>query len=204
MNDFINNADDNELNNEQQNHVVEASQKDIYNIMSRFSGLDENGVPKATVTYCAYNADAPEEEIEKQPVYTAEEAKVELSVDWKTGFYTLDLIFDDPDNRFLKMMWANLQKHKSNETFDGEKLWIFYISLIENNSVVNENGDSDVFIANIVNPLLFFLTRQVPNQEIFNEEEEANVFYGGNCIRMLLHKDLVTFKYIPADDLKEE
>lgn len=205
MNEFLDMFNKETDGEEQKDTKTELDQKEVYEIMQRFSGLDENGVPKATVSYCSYNADAPDEEIAQSPVYLAEEAMVELSMDWKTGFYTLDLIFNDPDNRFLKMMWANMQKHKSNEVYDGEKLWVFFINLIENNSIVKEDGSSDIFMANIINPVLFFLTRQVPNQDVFVEyEDEGNVFYGGNCIRMLLHKDLVTFKYIPSEELIEE
>lgn len=189
------------------NDSVEMSEKDLSEIMLRFSGIDENGVPKSVVTYSAYDYDAPEDDPDKNNVFTAEDAKVELSVDWRTGFYTLDLIFDSPENRFLKMMWAKLQRHKSNEVYMGDKLWVFYISLMETGSALSGEKNKDVFVANIMNPVLFFLTRQVPNQdagEEFETELGSGCYLGGNCIRMLLHKDLVKFKYIPSEELEEE
>lgn len=206
MNEFLNMFHDEDEENIEENKTkkTEMSQKDLVEVMARFSGFDEEGVPKSLVSYCSYNADSDPEEIENGPVFEAEDAEVELSLDWKTGFYTLDLIFDDPDNRCLKMMWASLQKHRENEIKEGDKPWIFYINLLETNPLVREDGGTDVFMVNIINPLIFFLTRQVPNQDVFVEyEDEGHVFYGGNCIRMLLHKDLVTFKYIPSEEMFE-
>lgn len=194
-----------EDNNEQlQNKdTIELNAKDIFEITTKFSGIGENKEPKSVVTYCAYDFDAPEDDVDKNSIYYVKEARVELSFDHKTGFYTMDLIFDNPDNKELKLFWARLQKHKSNETFLGDKLWIFYINLTENDFSESDNGN--VFTASIMNPLLFFLTRKTPDQMLSTEEPlEDDMLQGGNCIRMLLHKDLVSFRYIAKEDLEDD
>lgn len=183
--------------------TVELDIKEIFAITSKFSGLTNEGVPKSTVTYSAYDFDSPDDDPDKNNVYYAEGARTELSYDSRNGFFTLDLIFDDPSNKNLKTLWSSLQRHKSNETYAGNRNWVFYINLMENESAHSDNDT--IFTVGILNPLLFFLTRQFPDQTICEDEEEMDngAFSGGNCVRMLLHKDLVFFKNISRKELME-
>ena len=98
------------------------------------------------------------------------------------------------------MMWARLQKHKSNETYLCDKTWIFYMKLMED----EESAEGTQFTADILNPLAFFLIRTVPNQDVENFEVEPGVFTGGNTIRFLLHRDLVTFQYEDVESVDED
>lgn len=179
---------------EHKNNEVTLSTHDIADITQKFSGISADGLPKTTVSYCAYDFHSPEDDPDRNNVHIIEDARVELFLDQTNGFYSMDLIFDQPDNKNLKLLWSSLQKHRSNEVYRGDKMWIFYINLLENPSIES----NVVFTGHILNPLMFSLTRQVPNQNLpedMENEIESGIFQGGNVIRFVLHKDLVSFQY---------
>lgn len=189
----------NENEQPKEDHILRLNANDLAEITRKFSGLKPDGKPKASVSYCAYDFDAPEDDIDKNTVCFPETTRIEFSVDKVTGFYTLDLIFKDSEEATLKMMWARLQKHKSNETYLCDKTWIFYMKLMED----EESAEGTQFTADILNPLAFFLIRTVPNQDVEDFEVEPGVFTGGNTIRFLLHRDLVTFQYEDVEGIDE-
>lgn len=179
---------------EKQDDTVVLSANDIADITQRFSGISSDGSPKTTVSYCSYDFNSPEDDPDRNNIRIIENARVELFLDQTNGFYAMDLIFDSPDNKDLKLLWASLQKHHSNEVYQSSKMWIFYINLLEN-AQVEENV---AYTGHVINPLMFSLTRQIPNQDLSEDEEveiEHGIFQGGNVIRFVLHKDLVSFQY---------
>lgn len=174
--------------------------KDLVEVTSHFSGLKPDGTPKAFLNYSAYDFDVPEDDIDKNTISSANPVRIELCLDRMTGFYIMDIIFQDENDISLKLLWAKLQKHKSNETYLGDKMWIFFIKLIENLSDDELEHTTGVYSADILNPLCFYLIRTIPDQKVEDYEVEPGVFSGGNTIRLLLHSDLVTFQYEDMED----
>lgn len=177
---------------------VELKDTDIAEVAVKFSGLRPDGSPKAIANYCAYDQDSPEDDFDRNLIGDIECNRVELTLDRMTGFYTLDFVFDSPNNKSLKLFWSRLQRHKMNETYESDKLWIFFIKLVQNTSN-GELGDRVLFSANILNPLAFFLIRTVPEEEAKDYLVDTGVYCGGNTVRLLLHRDLVTFQYEEID-----
>lgn len=168
--------------------------KDIAEFTRRFSGLKKDGKAKAVVSYSAYDFDAPEDDADKDSIFYTEPARIELSIDQFIGFYTLDFIYKDEKDPSLKTFWARLQNHKSNEVYMGDKKWIFYIKIVEDNKDV-EKESGIVYTVDILNPIAFFLIRTIPDDYVKDYLVAPNTYCGGNTVRMLLHNDLVTFSY---------
>ena len=183
---------------------LEMNEKDIAELATRFSGFKPDKTAKAMLTYCAYDNDSPEDDMDRNTFGSIENARVELSLDQMNGFYTLDVIFDSPENQSLKLFWARLQKHKLNETYTPEKLWIFFIKLIENLDDEQIEKQGVVMSANVLNPLAFYLIRTISDDKVPDFEVEPGVYSGGNTVRLLLHKDLVTFQYDSINLVDEE
>lgn len=200
--DNFENYDATNNNDVEENPILRLNADDMADICRRLSGLKFDGSPKVSVSYCAYDFEAPEDDPDKDTIYFADITRAELSLDKMTGFYVLDLSFKDAEDPSLKLMWARLQKHKSNETYLCDKTWIFFIKLIED----EESAEGTAFAADILNPLVFYLIRRVPNEDVSDYEVEPGVFTGGNTIRFLLHRDLVTFQYedVPSDEDQDE
>jgi hypothetical protein len=77
---------------------------------------------------------------------------------------------------------------------NGEKDWIFYINILERASVSVQTQNRDrLLIGHVLNPLVFYLTREVPNQ-LIDERDVGGELQGGNIIRMLIPERLVTFQ----------
>lgn len=208
MNEFDTNAllqeEDFETQSVDEQNVLELNEKDMAKYALRFSGLKADRTAKSLVSYCSFDNDAPEDDLDKNSFGSLENARVELTLDQMSGFYLLDLIFDNPNNQTLKLLWAKLQRHKQNETYSPDKLWIFFIKLIENLDDEQMKKQGTVMSANILNPLAYFLIRTVPDEMIEDYQVEPNVFCGGNTIRLLLHKDLVTFQYDTVELLDDD
>lgn len=174
------------------------------NTVARFlralSGRTEDGLGKAVISYQSYAMEDAEDSEEKNRVYSLNNACVEFSLDRKNpGFFTLDIIFRSYDDPELKIFWSRLQKHKRNMALEGEKTWIFYINLLERESVTYQTETQDTLItANVFNPLIYYLTREVPNmlttEKEMNRGEGVEELQGGNIIRMLIAEELVTFQ----------
>lgn len=183
---------------------VKMNFKEMAEVARHFTGLRPDGLPKAFVNYTSYDFSAPEDDIDRQTVSTAHPARAELSLDKMTGFFTLDLIFRDENDMSLKLLWAKLQKYKSDETYMSDRTWIFYIKMFENIPDEELGKTPVVYTADIMNPLAFFLIRSVPEQKVRDFEVEPGKFSGGNTIRLLLHPDLVTFRYEELENDMEQ
>ena len=105
-------------------------------------------------------------------------------------------------------MWARLQKWKR----EIAETPIFLIHLLERGSVSSKTDTPDTLVeCNILNPILFYLTREIPTQPAEEITLENGEIIGGNIIRLLLDMSLVTFEIsetdtreIKAEVLREE
>lgn len=196
-------ASENSMQTDEQK--IEMDIRSTAEIAQHFSGLRPDGSPKAILHYCAYDFGAPDDDIDKQTISVARPARAELSLDRLTGFYTLDLVFPDENDLSLKLLWQKLQKHRSNETYRSDTTWIFYIKMFENLTDEELEFSNTVYTADILNPLAYFLVRTVPDQKVQDYPVEPGIYSGGNTIRMLLHRDLVTFQYETLEnDISED
>ena len=127
-----------------------------------------------------------------------DEVRIEMTYDKVSGFYTMDLIFK-PDSKDLKLMWAAIQKHRLNVVYEPEKTWIFLFEIEE----IGEEGATEIIVADILNPLVSYLVRKVPDEQAIPFGVEGNATCGGNTIRCLLHPDLVSFTGLHIDDVEE-
>jgi hypothetical protein len=182
------------------------------------SGRNENGESKVQVSYQSYALEEPEDSPDKTRIYTVSNAACELSIDKKNpGFFVLDIIFQSYNDPELKLLWARLQRHKANIAKDPAKTWIFYINLLEKASVSVRTEERDVLVmGNVFNPLIYYLTREVPNQ-VIEEDQERRItekdeltgtrktvdIQGGNIIRMLIADNLVQFQIRSDVDTQE-
>ena len=176
--------------------AVEVTYKNIAEYASYFTGTKEDGEPKGYLTYMSYDNGVPEDDPSKSEGHILEGATLSLSVDPLTGFYLLDVNFTSADNTSLKTFWARLQEFRQRQMEEPEKLWIFYIELLEN----FEEDDEVIYTVRIVNPLAYYLIRSVPNEGVPNEfEVENGIFSGGNTVRLLLSREFVEFAYETGD-----
>lgn len=180
----------------------------IKQFTDRLSGKNEAGLAKANVSYQYYILEDPEEVKDSATIYNASHARVEISQDKKNpGFYVLDVIFDSYDDPELKLMWGRLQRFKKAQLENPDKTPIFYINILESDGVsIQELEQNTLLVGNVLNPLLFYLTREVPNL-LALETKEEDVLYGGNMIRMLVSEQLITFTVTDIIDtsvIKEE
>ena len=90
---------------------------------------------------------------------------------------------------------------------------IFVVNLVENESTncLREKESYTILSANIVNPLLCYITREVPTMVAENIKNERDEVVGGNVIKMLIATDFLTFELrddidintIKAEELRE-
>jgi len=184
--------------------IMHLTVNDCAELASRFSGMNPDKTPKAALAYQSYDFHADEDSSEKDSVFHVNANRIEMSLDQINGFYTLDIIFDSCEDITLKTMWARSQKHHSNEVYQPDKTWIFYVKLVTQ----MPNDEGMVLTADILNPLAIYLIRRTPNELVPDYPVLDGGYSGGNTIRMLLHPELVTFRYEEdseeASSLEEE
>lgn len=171
------------------------TEADLNQFINRFSGIDPNtGYSKTTISYQTYDFDAPDDDPNKQRVYQLTNAVVQISRNKRyNDLYTIDFIFKSPDDTELKLFWARLQQYLKNQSQHSDKDWIFYINLLERASVSLQTLKNDtLLIGNIINPILFYITREVPNLAVFDKNINQEMI-GGNIIRMVVGKENLTF-----------
>ena len=173
-----------------------SNENEIIELIQHITGKTETGLPASVIGYQTYaleDADSPEVNV---PIYTTSKAHIEMYFDkMYPMFYDVDFIFPSADEPELKLMWGNLQRFKKNQINKSDKTWVFYINVLGTNDVTVQTSEQDILVtANIFNPILFYLTREMPSyrcQDNFNETD--NEYYGGNIIKMLVPKEFVTF-----------
>lgn len=211
---YLNNNTENQNNNtespvtqanavQESNGAVLLTRERIAEFSKRLSGKDANGLSKATVSYQTYAIEDPEDSIGKTQIHNLHHASLEISYDpYNPEYYVIDVIFQSPDEQELKMLWGRLQQFKRKLISDPQKTWIFYFNALESGSVdaVNTIDNDTLLTCNIFNPLVFYLTREVPNM-LAEEHESKNAFVeeitdlmGGNIVRMVVPVELVTYE----------
>lgn len=190
--------------------TIEGTDIEIAEIIEHITGKNEDGKPASVIGYQFYALEDVENPDIPVQIYNISKAFVEIYFD-KTYpmFYDINFIFPTAEDMELKLMWGNLQRFKKNQIKEPNKTWTFYINVLGAKDVTLQTTNPDILVtANIFNPIMFYLTRQIPNflcQDNFNQDE--NEFYGGNVIKMLVPRELVTFDIrndIDTNELKGE
>jgi len=178
--------------------------EEICGFMQRLSGKDENG-SKAVVNYQCYALEDDEESLDRTRVYSASRAHVEMSFDpANPGFYLVDIVFGGYTDPELKMLWGRLQRFKRSHTQEPNKTHVFYFNILERDSVTRQTAERDtLMISHVLNPAMYFLTREVPDMLAADTLSSDGELYGGNIVRMLVPQELVTFEITQAVDTSE-
>lgn len=196
-------------NNPEDDPREQLTELQVIDLCKRFSGVDVNNNNAAIVSYQCYNYDENKTDDRCDIIYQASRARVDFSYDpMHPEFATLDLVFPSFDDQELRLMWARLQKWKR----EISETPIFLIHLLERGSVSSKTDAPDTLVeCNILNPILFYLTREIPSQPAEEITLENGEIIGGNIIRLLLDMSLVTFEIsetdtgeIKAEVLREE
>lgn len=171
-------------------------EKTLSMFLQALSGKDVNGESKVTLSYQTYAYEEPEDSMDKERVYTTKKPSLEFYLDKKyPQFFVIDIIFQSYDDPELKMLWGRLQRFKKNMITQPEKTWVFYINILERASVTLQTTQRDtLFTANVFNPTLFYLSREIPNYLADDVVTENGELCGGNMIRMLVPVEFVTFE----------
>lgn len=182
---------------------VVVSDEAVAAFMAAVSGVGPGGAPKATVSYQSYAIEDDEDSERRTAIHTLSKASVELSYSKLTpDFYVLDVVFPSPESAELKFLWGRLQEHKRNESLHGDKTWVFYINILEVESLEGAREGRAVAMVNVINPLLFYITRSEPADEVEERLRDGELI-GGNIVRMLLASPLVTFETRGDIDVNE-
>ena len=181
---------------------VSLSGEDAVSFINRFSGKNNDGESKSTICYQSY--DLSTNDPEKEKVYQIIDASVQISKNKHyNDLYTVDFIFKSSDDTELKLFWLRLQKYLKNQSEHPDKDYIFYIQLLEKASVTQQTEHNDnLLICNMINPILFYLTREVPDQKIHDQNVKGEMI-GGNIIRMIIGNQNLTFNIISDIDTNE-
>ena len=187
----------------------------------RLSGTDEQGLPKAIMSYQAYNSGfTPEETTDKNAdiIYQCQKANVDLSFDaLNPTLIMLTITFPSYDEPELRLLWARLQKWRkamSKDDINGTTVPVFLIHLLERDSITSKTNVVDeaaateaetvnILEANIINPLVCYITREnptMPASEITNDKGEV---MGGNVLKMLCNMEFITFDMTMDADISD-
>lgn len=188
---------------------IALSLEDMRAFCARLSGKNEQGLSRAIVSYQSYDSGFLGEkttDAHADQIYTCLKATAELSFDaLNPGLALLTVTFPTYDDPELRLFWARLQKwqrrESGQEVVDADKVPIFLIHLFERDSIsVRQDVEENILEANIVNPLLCYLTRELPTLPAVDMTNEKGETIGGNVIKMLCNMDFVTFSLIEDAD----
>lgn len=185
-------------------HNDTLTKNEIADIFRRLSGKTDEDESKIILSYQSYALDEPEDSVNRSQIYTTDKPYIQFSFNY-TGlnFLTMDVIFRSFEDPELKLLWGRLQRFKKNASMNAERDWIFYINILEKANIeIHSQERVKLLTANIVNPELFFLTREIPSQLTTEQLSNDNTLYGGNMIRMLIPLNRITFQ--ENDDVDTE
>ena len=179
------------------------SEKQLKDFCLRLSGKDDTGKVKAKLAYTNYivrdgDFSAPHD----QPIIDIKDAYIDINPN-KTlpDFYTIDIIFPSYDSLELKLLWLKLEQFKkADRNIEEGKQAAFLINVSENFEMNEVESVKNRVFCNIVNPVLFYLTREVPNQ-LVEEIKTEDGLQGGNIIRCLCHSSSVVFDILSDVDV---
>ena len=163
--------------------------------LSKLSGQNRFGESNCGISYQCYAAE--DDNDDRETVYTVSRGYCRFSMDkMNPGFVTLDIVFKSYSDPELRLLWGRLERFKKNISEFPEKTWIFYMNVVDAEGV--RLNDEDIMTVHIVNPLIWYLTRENPDQlsdEVSVEEE----LQGGNILRMLLNTEGIALRYENLD-----
>ncbi len=189
--------------------VIQLSDYQIQEFCQRLSGKDNDGKSKAKLTYTNYMVENNDfEHLPPHTIININKCEVYLYPNRTLpDFYTVDLVFPNAESNDLKLLWLRLEKFKKDNLLnDFDHQALFVLQVIENFDEEDLDTAKNRLYCNIVNPLLFYLTRTTPNQLTTDIQTDEGL-QGGNIIRLLCHTDLVTFDVLDDMDInavKEE
>ena len=173
----------------------------IKDFCTRLSGILPSEQSKAIISYQSYKMNENEEySDDADNIYQLMPKKVILSYDiLHPDLATLSIYFGSHTDPTLRIFWRRLNnffeeqsKNLSNEEFD---IPVFMINLLERESIGgihSEEVNPNLYEVNIINPLICYLTRELPTDRAIKEflgDEEV----GGNVVKMLISLDTVNF-----------
>lgn len=214
------NLDSNELNkNENDNNEVlsetnedelglaSLTATDFKEFCNRLTGLLPSGETKAILTYQNYNVDSitgQSNDIKQEVIYSLNKAVPEISFDEiNPDLVMVTLKYQTYDDQELRLFWARLQRWRSSlsKPMENGEIPLFILHFLERESVgTGDKGDAYTILeCNIINPLMCFLTREMPTMEALDMETDSGVRTGGNIVKMLCATEYTTFTV--RDDL---
>lgn len=165
--------------------------------LAEMSGKDVNGKPLAIVSYQCYTMEESEDSTAKQVSYSLTTPYVQLWVDkLHPGYIGLDIVFRSFDDSELRLLWGRLNRHVRNMSKEPDKTWVFYLRILDNASLSNDS--EEIRIVHLVNPTLFFLTRETPFVESTDSESDFGL-QGGNIVRMIIPEELANIEISPNE-----
>lgn len=189
------------------------SVKDYKEFCDRLTGYLDSGKTKAIPCYQTFIAKENEGiNSDNEIVYTLNNAVIEISLDELHPELAVISIrfksFDDPE---LRLLWARIQKWRTNmsKPQDNNGVPIFLFSFTERESFGTYDGEEEIAILSceVINPLLCYITREVPTMEATDILNDRDEHIGGNVIKLLCDTNYITFSLrddINTKDIKAE
>lgn len=178
-----------------ENYLSVSEEREIF---EKMSGKTEQGIIKSSSSYQFYLE--KENEKDEVPVMMTNMAEIKLFKDpLNQDFIRLEMRFPSCEDPQLTMLWSNLEKFKDAVLKKPDKVPVFYINLTHIES--DKEGKSLTVMAHMVNPVLWYLTRNNPamlTKEFVADDE----LHGGNVIVFLISADLFEIE-ISDDDYRD-
>lgn len=177
---------------EDNNQAYEENDEEFAAFLALLSGQNEEGKPNATISYQCYAVEDPEDAPSKKVSYPLTTPWAQMWIDKLHPEYVgVDIAFRSFDDTELRLLYGRMNRHLQNMSKSPEKTWVFYFNILSNEGL--KRGSEKIVMAHVMNPSIFFLTRQSPTQECENRETDYGLT-GGNIIRMLVPIDLVSIE----------
>ena len=190
--------------NKEQN--IETSGMTIENVKQVFNRLngwnEETGQSKVAVSYQLFAMDDAEDAPSRNQIFTTCKPAIQMCFDSHIpGYFGLDIIFRSANEPELKLLWGRLQQFRRSIAAHPEKEWIFFMSILESSTISLQTKEEDTpFVVRAFNPLMAYLTREVPEMQTDDIETAEGEMIGGNIIRMIIPSEFVQFEYCSEAD----
>lgn len=177
---------------------TELSSRDYKMFCDRMSGELVSGETKAVLNYQAYQV-MPEDENYTDPqqetIYSISRAITTVSFDeLNPGVVMVSVAFKDFNDPELRLLWARIQKWRNSMSRPSEGVPLFVLHMLERASLGDTNEDHYTILeCNAINPLIAYITREVPTMEAIDIINDRDEHMGGNVIKFLFSSDYVTF-----------
>ena len=172
--------------------------EDVKNVFERMNGWNPvTGQSKVAISYQLFAMDDPEDAPSRNQVFSTCKPAIQMSFDSHIpDYFSLDIIFRSANEPELKLLWGRMQQFKRNTAYQPEKEWIFFMNILESDTISLQTENEDIpFVIRAFNPLLSYLTREVPEMQVDDTESPEGEMIGGNIIRMIIPAEFVQFEY---------